>query len=62
MVEPTVVPDGVPACLSNAMVAVRVIGVEVLSVPVTGGPVGGVPDAVAVLLTTPASTSAWVSV
>ena len=29
---------------------------------VTAGPVGGVPDAVAVLLTAPASMSAWVTV
>ena len=55
-------PDGVPACLSSAMVLVCVIGVLVESVEVTAAPVGGVPDAVAVLLTTPASTSAWVSV
>src|SRR5580765_4365811 len=33
-----------------------------LDVAVTGAPVGGVPDAVAVLTTWPASTSAWVVV
>ena len=32
-----------------------------LLVSVTGPPVGGVPDAVAVLLTDPASMSAWVT-
>ena len=44
-------------------VAVRVVGVVVVSVAeVTAGPVGGVPVAVAVLLTEPAFTSAWVIV
>jgi hypothetical protein len=62
IVDPTVFPDGVPACLSNVIVLVRVIGVDVLSVAVTAAPVGGVPDAVAVLSTTPAFTSAWVNV
>ena len=55
-------PDGVPACLSSEMVLVCVIGVVVESVADTMVDVGDVPDAVAVLSTTPASTSAWVSV
>jgi hypothetical protein len=62
IVDPAVFPDGTPACLSRVIVAVRVIGVEVVSVAVTAAPVGGVPDTVALLLTTPASTSAWVTV
>jgi hypothetical protein len=44
------------------MVAVRVIVRFAVEVVVTATPVGGVPDAVAVLFTTPALTSAWVSV
>ncbi len=49
-----------PVCLSSTIDAVRVRGVEVLSVAVGGvRPVGGVPVAVAVLLTTPAFTSDW---
>jgi hypothetical protein len=62
IVEPAVVPDGVPACLSNVIAGDRVIGVVTVLVPVTAVPVGGVPDAVAVLFTVPASTSACVSV
>ena len=39
------------------------VGVDVESgVEVIAAPVGGVPEAVAVLLTAPAFTSAWVSV
>ena len=37
-------------------------GVLTVSLSVTGGPAGGVPVAVAVLSTLPASTSAWLSV
>jgi len=55
-------PVGVPACLSRAIDGVRAIVVLVVSPPVTGAPVGGVPEAVALLSTRPASTSAWVSV
>ncbi len=55
-------PVGVPACLSSDMVAVRVIVRFAVEVAVTAAPVGGVPAAVAVLLTAPAFTSAWVSV
>jgi hypothetical protein len=62
IVEPAVVPDGVPACLSSAIAGDRVTGVLTELVPVTAAPVGGVPVAVAVLFTTPASTSACVSV
>ena len=39
---------------------VRVAGMVTVDVAVTGGPVGGVPDAVAVFVTPPRSTSAWV--
>ena len=46
----------------NAYDLDRVIGVVVESSGVTGSPVGGVPVAVAVFTTSPASTSAWVSV
>ncbi len=62
MVAPATKPDGVPACLSTVIAGVRVIGAVADAVVVTAAPVGGVPVAVAVLLTTPASTSAWVSV
>jgi hypothetical protein len=48
--------------LSTAIAGADEIGVVTESVPVTGEPVGGVPDAVAVFTTCPASTSAWVSV
>ena len=44
-------PDGVPACLSNAIAGALVNVVSVESVAVTGAPVGGVPDAVALLAT-----------
>ncbi len=54
-------PDGVPAVLCRLMAGPGVIGVSVLSVASTGLPVGGVPDAVAVFATCPASTSAWVT-
>ena len=62
IVDPAVLPVGVPACLSSEIALVWVIVVLVESVAVTGAPVGGVPAAVAVLSTEPASTSAWVSV
>ena len=55
--------SGVPACLSSAIAGTgRDRRVESVSVAVTSVPVGSVPVAVAVLSTTPASTSAWVSV
>ena len=62
MVAPADVPDGVAACLSKVIAGVLVSGAEFESVAATGAPTGGVPDAVAVLLTTPESTSAWVRV
>jgi hypothetical protein len=62
IVDPAVSPLGAPALLSKVIVAVRVIGVATESVAETTGPAGGVPDAVAVLFTDPASTSAWVRV
>ncbi len=63
MVEPTVFPDGVPACLSRLMPGPGGIGVSVESVAVGGvTPGGGVPVAVAVFATCPESTSTWVSV
>ena len=53
----------IAADLANDSVLVWVIGVDVDEVAdVTTGPEGGVPDAVAVLVTTPAFTSAWVIV
>ncbi len=55
-------PDGVPACLSRVISGVAVIGAVTESVAVTADPVGGVPEAVAVLTTWPASTSACFSV
>jgi len=48
--------------LSSVMPGDAAIVVLVVSPAVTGAPVGGVPDAVALLSTCPASTSAWVSV
>ena len=62
IVEPAVAPDGVPACLSSAIERGASMTTSTLSVAVTGAPVGGVPATVAVLSTTSASTSAWVSV
>jgi hypothetical protein len=61
-VDPAVVPDGVPADLVSAIAGDRVIGVLVELVAVTAEPLGGVPEALAVLFTKPASTSAWVTV
>ena len=60
--DPAAEPVGTPACLSNVSPGVRVIGVTTELVAVTAAPVGGVPLAVAVLFTVPASTSACVSV
>ena len=62
IVDPAVVPVGVPACLSNVNDAVRVIGVVTDEVAWTVALVGVLPLAVAVLTTDPASTSACVSV
>ncbi len=51
---------GSPADLSRVMVAMVEVGVVVVSDgDVTAGPLGGVPEAVAVLMTLPLSTSAW---
>ena len=50
------------AVLSSSIDGCAATGVVVESVSVTLPPVGGVPVAVAVLSTLPASTSAWVSV
>ena len=61
IVEPAVLPVGVPACLSSVIAGERVIVLLVELVADTAAPVGGVPDALAVLFTTPASTSACVS-
>ena len=55
-------PEGVPACLSTVIDGAAGTGVVIESVAVTAAPVGGVPVAVAVLATEPASTSACVSV
>ena len=60
-VEPAVAPDSVPACLSSVMLGAAAIGVSTESVADTGSPTGGVTVAIAVLVTWPASTSAWVS-
>jgi hypothetical protein len=62
IVEPADMPDGAPADFVSVIAGVRVTGVVVELVVVTAAPVGGVPDAVAVLFTVPASTSAWVTV
>ena len=61
-VAPATLPLSAPADFTSEIVAVRVIVVLVESVAVTAAPVGGVPEALAVLFTTPASASAWVSV
>ncbi len=61
-VDPTTLPVGMPACLSKLRLGLAATSVSVESVAVTGDPVGGVPDAVAVLATWPASMSACVSV
>jgi hypothetical protein len=61
IVEPAVRPVGVPACLSSVIAGERVIVLVAELVADTAAPVGGVPDALAVLFTTPASTSACVS-
>jgi hypothetical protein len=56
-----VLPDGVPARFSSLIEGPAGIGVSVESDALTAAPVGGVPLAVAVLATRPASTSAWLS-
>ena len=57
------VPEGTPAVLTSVIAGPGVTVVSVLSLDVGGvSPDGGVPVAVAVLATWPASTSAWVSV
>src|ERR1035437_483105 len=62
-VLPSVLTSVTVADFTMLMVAVWATGVVVDEVDVTGGgPLGGVPLAVAVLLTTPAFTSAWVMV
>jgi hypothetical protein len=61
IVDPATEPVGAPACLSNVTAGVRVIVVDTELVAVTAEPVGGVPDAVAVLFTVPASTSPCVN-
>ena len=60
--EPATVPASVPARLSSAIEGDRVTGVLTELVAEIAAPVGGVPAAVAVLATPPASTSACVSV
>ena len=60
IVEPADIPDGAPADFVNVIAGDRVTGVTTELVAVTAAPVGGFPDAVAVLFTVPASTSAWV--
>ena len=63
MVEPTVVPLGVPACLSSVITGVRTRVVSVVSDAVgLVTPDGGVAVAEAELATWPESTSAWVTV
>ena len=61
-VEVAALPDAVPACFFSVIAGDRVIVLLVELVADTAAPVGGVPDALAVLFTTPASTSACVSV
>ena len=51
IVEPALVPLGVPACLSCVTLGCAGISVSVLSIAVTGTPEGGVAEAVAVLAT-----------
>ena len=55
-------PDGVPAVLLNVIAGAAGRSESTESVAWTALPVGGVPEAVATLCTTPASTSAWISV
>ncbi len=62
MFEPAVVATGVTADFFIVSAGVRVIGVMTVLAAVNGAPIGGVPEAVAVLFTVPASTSACVSV
>ena len=62
MVEPAVLPDGVPACLSSVTLGVGVRNVSVESVAVTEPPEGGSAEAIAELATWPASTSTCVTV
>ena len=57
IVAPAALADGVPACLSSAMLGFEASGVVTESVAVTGVPVGGWPVTVAVFATWPASTS-----
>ena len=63
MVEPAVLPEGTPAVLARVIAGPGATVVSVLSVALGAvRPDGGVPVAVAVLATWPASTSACVSV
>src|SRR4051812_35464352 len=50
------------AVLTTVRSDTRGTGTSATSVPVVGGPVGGVPVAIAVLLTCPALISVWTSV
>ena len=50
------------ADFTKPMLGLGAAGMVTEDVSVTGGPVGGVPVAVPVLVTDPASTSAWVVV
>jgi hypothetical protein len=59
---PAVVATGVTADFFTVIAGDRVIGVLTVLLAVTAAPVGGVPVALAVLFTRPASTSACVSV
>ena len=62
IVDPTVAPDGVPACLSSVTDASGLIETSVESVAFTTTPVGDCAATEAVLATCPLSASAWVSV
>ena len=62
MVSPASLPVGMPACLSSVRAGDAGMSTDAESVSVTSVPLGSVPVTVAVLSTTPASTSAWVSV
>ena len=57
----TILQNATKTSLRGALAGAAVTVVVTVSVAVTAAPVGGVPDAVAVLTTEPASTSAWVS-
>ena len=62
MAVPATVKLPMLADLTRPMAGFWVAGTVVVEVSVTGGPVGGVPVAVPVLVTAPASRSAWVVV